>query len=89
MRGYPQPMQEESLLSGPLEPTNRPYAIAKIAGIELCRPYHRCTALWIDGVLIRRRFAGMAQVPFCCSSPVPCQFGDGLAPARSLECPLQ
>jgi nucleoside-diphosphate-sugar epimerase len=52
----PQPMQEESLLSGPLEPTNRPYAIAKIAGIELCRAYHRCTAVWIDGVLIRRRF---------------------------------
>ena len=34
-RDCPQPMQEESLLSGPLEPTNRPYAIAKI-GIELC-----------------------------------------------------
>jgi GDP-L-fucose synthase len=40
-RGCPQPMQEESLLSGPLEPTNRPYAIAKIAGIELCWAYNR------------------------------------------------
>jgi GDP-L-fucose synthase len=36
----PQPMQETSLLSGPLEPTNRPYAVAKIAGIEMCRAYN-------------------------------------------------
>jgi GDP-L-fucose synthase len=34
-----QPMREEALLSGPLEPTNEPYAIAKIAGIKLCRSY--------------------------------------------------
>lgn len=37
----PQPMKEEHLLTGPLEPTNQPYAIAKIAGIELCRSYRR------------------------------------------------
>ena len=37
----PQPMREESLLSGPLEPTNQPYALAKIAGIEMCRSYRR------------------------------------------------
>jgi GDP-L-fucose synthase len=37
----PQPMKEEHLLSGPLEPTNEPYAIAKIAGIKLCEAYHR------------------------------------------------
>jgi GDP-L-fucose synthase len=37
----PQPMKEESLLTGPLEPTNRPYAIAKIAGIEMCWSYNR------------------------------------------------
>lgn len=37
----PQPMQEEHLLTGELEPTNRPYAIAKIAGIEMCDAYHR------------------------------------------------
>jgi GDP-L-fucose synthase len=36
-----QPLSEESLLSGPLEPTNRPYAIAKIAGIEMCWSYNR------------------------------------------------
>ena len=36
-----QPMGEEALLSGPLEPTNRSYAIAKIAGIEMCRAYRR------------------------------------------------
>jgi GDP-L-fucose synthase len=37
----PQPMAEESLLSGALEPTNEPYAIAKIAGIKLCESYNR------------------------------------------------
>lgn len=37
----PQPMKEEYLLSGPLEPTNRPYALAKIAGIEMCWAYNR------------------------------------------------
>ena len=35
----PQPIKEEYLLSGYLEPTNKPYAIAKIAGIELCKSY--------------------------------------------------
>ena len=40
-RMSPQPIQEESLLSGPLEETNRPYALAKIAGLELCRSYNR------------------------------------------------
>ena len=34
-----QPMKEDSLLTGPLEPTNEPYAIAKIAGIKLCDAY--------------------------------------------------
>ncbi len=37
----PQPISEDSLLSGPLEFTNRPYAIAKIAGIEMCWAYNR------------------------------------------------
>jgi GDP-L-fucose synthase len=37
----PQPIREESLLAGPLEPTNEAYAIAKIAGIKLCEAYHR------------------------------------------------
>lgn len=36
-----QPMREEALLTGPLEPTNEPYAIAKIAGIKLCESYRR------------------------------------------------
>jgi GDP-L-fucose synthase len=38
-REAPQPMPESALLSGPLEPTNEAYAIAKIAGIRLCRAY--------------------------------------------------
>ena len=37
----PQPIREESLLTGELEPTNRPYAIAKIAGVEMCWAYNR------------------------------------------------
>jgi GDP-L-fucose synthase len=40
-RECPQPITEEYLLTGPLEPTNRPYAIAKIAGIEMCWSYNR------------------------------------------------
>jgi GDP-L-fucose synthase len=36
-----QPMREDALLNGPLEPTNEPYAIAKIAGIKLCESYNR------------------------------------------------
>lgn len=37
----PQPLKEEYLLTGPLEPTNRAYAVAKIAGIEMCWSYNR------------------------------------------------
>jgi GDP-L-fucose synthase len=37
----PQPMPEEALLTGALEPTNEPYAVAKIAGIKLCESYQR------------------------------------------------
>ena len=40
-KACPQPIKEEYLLTGPLEPTNRPYAIAKIAGVEMCHAYNR------------------------------------------------
>ena len=40
-RNAPQPMAEDALLTGVLEPTNEPYAIAKIAGIKLCESYNR------------------------------------------------
>ncbi len=40
-RDCPQPMKEEYLLTGPLEATNSPYAVAKIAGIEMCSAYNR------------------------------------------------
>ena len=40
-KAAPQPMREDALLTGPLEPTNEPYAIAKIAGIKLCESYNR------------------------------------------------
>ncbi|MBP9218032.1 MAG: GDP-L-fucose synthase [Sterolibacterium sp.] len=40
-RNCPQPIKEDYLLTGPLEATNRPYALAKIAGIEMCWSYNR------------------------------------------------
>jgi GDP-L-fucose synthase len=40
-KNAPQPMKEEYLLTGKLEPTNEPYAIAKIAGIKMCESYNR------------------------------------------------
>ena len=40
-RDCPQPIQEDYLLTGPLESTNRAYALAKIAGIELCQSFNR------------------------------------------------
>jgi len=40
-RDCPQPIKEDYLLTGPLEPTNRPYAIAKIVGLEMCWAYNR------------------------------------------------
>lgn len=40
-RESPQPMKEDYLLTGPLEPTNEGYALAKIAGLKLCEYYHR------------------------------------------------
>ncbi|WP_286131814.1 GDP-L-fucose synthase [Roseobacter sp. AzwK-3b] len=40
-RDAAQPMAEDTLLTGPLEPTNEPYAVAKIAGIKLCESYNR------------------------------------------------
>lgn len=47
----PQPIREESLLTGPLEPTNEPYAIAKISGIELCEAYNRQYGTHFLGVM--------------------------------------
>ena len=41
MQDVPQPMCEDALLTGTLEPTNEPYAVAKIAGIKLCESYNR------------------------------------------------
>lgn len=40
-KAVPQPMKEDALLTGSLEPTNEPYAVAKIAGIKLCESYNR------------------------------------------------
>lgn len=40
-RNCPQPMREDYLLTGPLEPSNSAYAVAKIAGVEMCRAYNR------------------------------------------------
>ena len=40
-RDCPQPIREEYVMTGPLEPTNRPYALAKLAGLEMCWAYNR------------------------------------------------
>jgi GDP-L-fucose synthase len=40
-RDCPQPIREEYVMTGPLEPTNRPYAMAKLAGLEMCWAYNR------------------------------------------------
>jgi GDP-L-fucose synthase len=50
-RECPQPMKEEYLLTGPLEPTNRPYAIAKLAGVEMCSAYNRQYGTQFLGVM--------------------------------------
>jgi GDP-L-fucose synthase len=50
-RDCPQPIKEEYLLTGPLEATNRPYALAKIAGIEMCWSYNRQYGTkWLGGM---------------------------------------
>jgi GDP-L-fucose synthase len=50
-REAPQPMREEYLLTGPLEPTNEPYALAKIAALKLCEAYNRQLATRFVSVL--------------------------------------
>jgi GDP-L-fucose synthase len=50
-RECPQPIREEYLLTGPLEATNEPYAIAKIAGIKLCESYNRQYGREYQGVM--------------------------------------
>src|SRR5262249_11566257 len=40
-RNCPQPIREEYVMTGPLEPTNRPYAMAKLSGLEMCWSYNR------------------------------------------------
>ncbi len=50
-RDCPQPIKEEYFLTGPLEETNRPYAIAKIAGVEMCSAYNRQFGTRFMGVM--------------------------------------
>ncbi len=50
-RECPQPMKEEHLLTGPLEPTNEPYAVAKIAGIKTCEAIRATTGLTYTSVM--------------------------------------
>lgn len=76
----PQPIPEEALLTGPLEPTNQWYAIAKIAGIRLCQAYRRqcdcdfISATWPKSASIRRS----AQRATSCTCAI-----HGLIPTRS------
>lgn len=50
-RECPQPIKEDYLLTGPLEPTNRPYAVAKISGLETCWAYNRQYGTQFFGVM--------------------------------------
>ncbi|MCM2327040.1 MAG: GDP-L-fucose synthase [Lysobacter sp.] len=50
-RDCPQPIKEEYLLTGPLEPTNRAYALAKISGVEMCASYNRQHGMQFIGVM--------------------------------------
>lgn len=63
----PQPIREEHLLTGPLEPTNQAYAVAKIAGIEMCRAYRE-----------QRGLAAVSLMPTNLYGP-----GDSFEPQRS------
>jgi len=58
----PQPIKEEYLLTGPLEPTNRPYALAKIAGIEMCWSYNRQYGTGFPLTLLRIWRRGKAHI---------------------------
>ena len=69
-RESPQPMRESYLLTGPLESTNRPYALAKIAGIEMCSAYNRqhpffCNPWW------RKNAPEMARWHACIAATAP------------------
>ena len=66
-----QPMTEEALLTGPLEPTNEAYAIAKIAGIKLCQSYRSAVRLQLhlrdaDEPLRPERQLRPRQSVMCC-----------------------
>ena len=58
-----QPMNEAQLLAGPLEPTNEPYAIAKIAGIKLCESYSRQYGVDFRSIMPTNLFGPWGQLP--------------------------
>ena len=82
----PQPMAEECLLTGPLEPTNEWYAIAKIAGLKMCQAYRRQygfnaisvmpTNLYGPGDNFAKRLKGIAR---------QCRFGVQVLPGESFS----
>jgi GDP-L-fucose synthase len=67
----PQPMREDALLSGPLEPTNQWYAVAKIAGIMLCRAYRRQYGLDFISAMPTNLYGSMDNFDLEASHVVP------------------
>lgn len=70
-RQAPQPMKEEHLLTGLLEPTNEPYAIAKIAGIKLCQAYRRQYGAHFIGAMPTNLYGPHDNFDFNTSHVVP------------------
>jgi GDP-L-fucose synthase len=62
-REVAQPMREDALLTGVLEPTNEPYAIAKIAGIKLCESYNRQYGVDYRSVMPSNLYGSHTAVP--------------------------
>jgi len=77
-RDAPNPIRESALLTGPLEPTNRAYALAKIAGIEMCWSYNRQYDRVVDGPSGKRSTGFLAAMPTNLYGP-----GDNYHPTQS------
>lgn len=70
-RDCPQPIREEYLLTGPLEPTNEPYAIAKISGIKLCESYNQQYGTQYASVMPTNLFGPNDNYDLCNSHVLP------------------
>jgi GDP-L-fucose synthase len=80
----PQPLTESSLLTGPLEPTNRAYALAKIAGIEMCWSYNRQHARQVQSASDKAQRSAHAPTGYLAAMPTNLYgTGDNYHPTQS------